>query len=238
MSFHAGKCCHLVSKNKVSATRLFSSVPQFPLYTTFIHTYMYILPFVSVVLCHKGIYSPKSSGRSDARRNLSKSSSPSTTVCGAKSSMEVICRHHMTLPTALSRAVCCATAVLYLFLHDAARHFQRCKVGIPIRFRKDGSVFNLRRLQARTMTFAAVVRDLLYADDCALMAHTQADAQQLFNRLTSSLPVITAGETALPAVQKFCYLGSMLSSDANIDDNISSRLAKVSHSFGKLSKRL
>jgi len=27
-SFHAGKCCHLVSENEASATRLFSSVCQ------------------------------------------------------------------------------------------------------------------------------------------------------------------------------------------------------------------
>jgi len=66
------------------------------------------------------------------------------------------------------------------------------------------------------------------------MAHTQADAQQLFsrflnaatrfgltvsprktevmlqpvNRLISSPPVVMDGETALPAVEKFCYLGS------------------------------
>jgi len=43
---------------------------------------------------------------------------------------------------------------------------KNCDVGIPIRFRADMTVFNLRRLQARTKTFAAVVRDLLYADDC------------------------------------------------------------------------
>ena len=128
-----------------------------------------------------------------------------------------------------------------------------------------GSVFNLRRpIQARTKTFAAVVRELVYADDYALMAHTQADAHQLFsrflnastrfgltvslrktevmlqpvNRLTSLPPVIIAGETALPAVEKFCYLGSTLSSDVNIDNDISSRLDKTSHSFGRLSRRL
>ena len=54
--------------------------------------------------------------------------------------------------------------------------FKDCDAGIPIRFRTDGSVFNLRRLQARSKTFAAVVRNLLYADDSALMALTQADA--------------------------------------------------------------
>jgi len=46
------------------------------------------------------------------------------------------------------------------------------------------------------------------------------------------------GETALPAVEKSCYLGGTLSSDANIDNDVSSRLAKASHSFGRLSRRL
>jgi len=42
-------------------------------------------------------------------------------------------------------------------------------------------VFNLRRLQARTTTFAALIRDLLYTDDCASLAHSEADAQHLFD---------------------------------------------------------
>ena len=60
--------------------------------------------------------------------------------------------------------------------------FRDCEVGVPVRFRTDGNVFNLRRLQARTKTFAAMIRDLLYADDCALLAHSEADAQHLFDR--------------------------------------------------------
>jgi hypothetical protein len=142
--------------------------------------------------------------------------------------------------------------------------FKDCDVGIPVRFRTDGGIFNLRRLQARTKTFAATIRDLLYADDCALMAHTQADVQHLFslflnaatrfgltvslkktevmfqpvNRSTCTSPIIMAGETPLPVVDSFCYLGSILSSDANVDDDISSRIAQASQSFGRLSRRL
>ena len=61
---------------------------------------------------------------------------------------------------------------------------------------------------------------------------------QPVNRLTSSPPVIMPGETALPAVEKFCYLGNTMSSDANIDNDISSRLAKASQSFDRHSRRL
>jgi len=36
-----------------------------------------------------------------------------------------------------------------------------CDLGVLIQFRTDGSVFILRRLQARTNVFSAVIRDLL-----------------------------------------------------------------------------
>ena len=44
--------------------------------------------------------------------------------------------------------------------------------GVYIRFRTDGSVFNLRRLLSRTKTLEQLMLDLLFADDCALLAHT------------------------------------------------------------------
>jgi len=37
--------------------------------------------------------------------------------------------------------------------------FKDCDSGIPVRFRADGNVFNLCRLQARTKTFVAMIRD-------------------------------------------------------------------------------
>ena len=50
---------------------------------------------------------------------------------------------------------------------------------------------NLRRLQAHTKTFAAMIRDLLYADDCALLARSEADAQHLFDRFYRAYSSIT-----------------------------------------------
>ena len=60
--------------------------------------------------------------------------------------------------------------------------FKDYELGVPVRFRAADNVFNLRRLHARTKTFSAVIRDLLHADDCALLAHSEADAQHLFDR--------------------------------------------------------
>ena len=46
--------------------------------------------------------------------------------------------------------------------------------GVYIRYRLDGSLFNLRRLvHAHTKTVEQLVRDLLFADDAALVAHTE-----------------------------------------------------------------
>ena len=44
--------------------------------------------------------------------------------------------------------------------------------GIYIRFRTDGSVINLRRLLSRTKTIEQLILELIFADDCALLAHT------------------------------------------------------------------
>ena len=51
--------------------------------------------------------------------------------------------------------------------------------GIFMRYRVDGSVFNLQRLRAKTNVFHTVIRDPLFANDCALMAHTVEDIQEL-----------------------------------------------------------
>ena len=52
--------------------------------------------------------------------------------------------------------------MLSAMLMDA---FQDSDTGSPIRYRFDGNVFNLRRLQAKTMVQTSVLDELLYADD-------------------------------------------------------------------------
>lgn len=135
---------------------------------------------------------------------------------------------------------------------------------VYIRYRLDSSLFSLRRLQALTKTLEQLIRDHLFADDAALVTHTEtvlqcvsscfAEAAQHF-RFKVSLkktevlhqlvprekyrpPHITIGETELKAVHLFTYLGCTITSDAKIDREINNRLAKANRGFGRLYNRV
>ena len=58
--------------------------------------------------------------------------------------------------------------------------------GIYIRFRTDGSLFNLRRLLACTKTIGELINNPLFTDDCALLAHTEEALQRIVNRLSDA----------------------------------------------------
>lgn len=51
--------------------------------------------------------------------------------------------------------------------------------GIYVRFRIDGSILNLRCPLARTKIHHQLVLEFLYADDCALLAHTEDSLQRI-----------------------------------------------------------
>ena len=118
--------------------------------------------------------------------------------------------------------------------------------GTYIRFRTDGSLFNLRRLLARMKTIEELITELLFVDDCALLAHTEEALQQIVNRfshaaknlgLTISLkktevlyqpsprvayspPHISIDGTNLNAVEHFIYLDSVISNDATVNKDL------------------
>jgi len=64
--------------------------------------------------------------------------------------------------------------------------FKDCEAGTPSHYHTDGDVFDLLRLQAKTKVQLAVIRDLLFADDCALVVRTPAELQLLFDQFFSA----------------------------------------------------
>lgn len=133
-------------------------------------------------------------------------------------------------------------------------------IGIGITSRMDGSIFNLRRLQAKTKVKKDMINDLLFADDCALNSNSESAMQQNVDKfaeacvnfgLTISIkktevlhqpapgkmyiePNITINGQRLKAVDKFTYLGSTLSRNVVVDDEIDARLSKANAAFGRL----
>ncbi len=59
--------------------------------------------------------------------------------------------------------------VFAAMFHDAS---QDNDDGIQLKYRTDGGVLNLRRLKANTKVKVTTLRELLFADDCALNSNT------------------------------------------------------------------
>ena len=138
--------------------------------------------------------------------------------------------------------------------------FQDGNNGIPIRYRFDGKLFNLRRFQAKPKVHTEVLDEFLFADDIANGAPTeekmQKDAGQVSDScdsydLTISIKktevvyqpapgkpykelIITVKGQRLQVVDKFTYLGSTFSRAVHIDDEVNARIAKASAAFGRL----
>ena len=123
---------------------------------------------------------------------------------------------------------------------------------------------NSTHFRAASKVELLTIRDLLFADDCALAACSQEALQRLCDSfaaasrrfgLTISIkktetlyqpalgnmhvpPVITIDDKPLNAVENFKYLGSIVSSNASMDAEITARIAKATSAFGRLVKRL
>ena len=58
--------------------------------------------------------------------------------------------------------------------------------GVYVRFRYDGSIFDLRRLSAKTKTLNSLIQEALFADDCALVAHKPGGLQAMLNSFSDA----------------------------------------------------
>ena len=110
--------------------------------------------------------------------------------------------------------------------------------GVYLRYRLDGTLFNLHRLTIKTKTVKETVLEALFADDCVLMAHRESHLQIIVNKFTEAprllgltislgktevlfqpAPAVVANRltisidgTQLKTVDNFKYLGSVMSS--------------------------
>ena len=131
---------------------------------------------------------------------------------------------------------------------------------IPIRYRFDGKLFNLRRLQAKSKVQTEVLDEFLLADDMARGAPTEEKMQKGAYQVSDSCdsyeftisikktevvyqpapgkpykePTITVKGQRLQVEDKFTYLRSTLSRVVHIDDEVNARIAKPSAASGRL----
>ena len=126
--------------------------------------------------------------------------------------------------------------------------------------RDDGKLFNLARLRAKTKVRHVVIREMLFADDAALVTHTIEDLQQLMDRLSHackefgltisikktkvmgqgivSPPSINIDNVTLDAVDRLTYLGSTIDSNLSLDAEINIRVAIAAAVMSKLNRRV
>src|SRR5437867_4622686 len=150
-----------------------------------------------------------------------------------------------------------------LLIIVAVLYYLLLYIKVEIRFRS-GKLFKLSRLRASTKVLEELIQELLYADDCALEAHTLHDIQALTDSFANSAsrfgltiniqktevmfqpapgkaysnPQVNINGVSLKLVSQFCYLGSTLSNDALLDKEITNRISKASSSYGMLSDRV
>jgi len=147
-----------------------------------------------------------------------------------------------------------------MLLHVAYKH---CNIGVPLAFRTDRNLFDLRKLQSESKTTSAQFVNsslqttvLWQRTLCmkpkhyliSLMASRRfglsvslKKTEELFQPSPDNIyttPVVTIDNTALPVAETFCYLGSHIHCTGSLDDEITTRLAKATAAFGCLRKRL
>ncbi|XP_069984652.1 transposon TX1 uncharacterized 149 kDa protein [Penaeus vannamei] len=126
--------------------------------------------------------------------------------------------------------------------------------GVQISYRLDGNLFNLRRLQAKTLVTLEAVHELQYADDTAFVSSSPDGLQRTINAVAEAysrsglaintgktevlnmcqppIPVLLTNQQPLKNVEEFTYLGSVLSNTNDLSSEVQRRIGLASASFG------
>nr|VZI42997.1 unnamed protein product [Spirometra erinaceieuropaei] len=134
--------------------------------------------------------------------------------------------------------------------------------GIRIAYRTDGYLLNQRRMHFQSRVSTTTVRELLFADDCALNTISEEEMQRsidLFSVASENFglvintqktlvmhqpppnpatppnaPQISVNGTQMQVVGNFPHLVITLSLNTKIDDEVARRISKASQVFGRL----
>uniref|UniRef100_A0A5F8GJ83 Reverse transcriptase domain-containing protein n=1 Tax=Monodelphis domestica TaxID=13616 RepID=A0A5F8GJ83_MONDO len=161
---------------------------------------------------------------------------------------------------------CVLAPVLFnLYFTQVLRHtVMDLDLGIYIKYRLNVSLFDLRRLTAKTKTTERLILEALFADDCALMAHQENQLQTIVDIISTTTKLfgltiglsktevlfqpapgrptnqqcITINGTQLSNVNTFKYLGSTIAKDGSLDHMIKARIQKASQAPGRLCSKV
>ena len=132
--------------------------------------------------------------------------------------------------------------------------FQDGDNGIPIRYRFNGKLFNLRGLQAKSKVHTEVLDEFRFVHDMAKGVPTEEKLQKVKIKYLTPETAMTSQSASkrpstwqalqgahhyseksrLQVVDKFTYIESTLSRVVHIDDEVNARIAKASAAFGRL----
>nr|VZI37926.1 unnamed protein product [Spirometra erinaceieuropaei] len=137
------------------------------------------------------------------------------------------------------------------------------RLGIRIAYRTDGHLLNQRLMHFPSRVSTTTVHELLFADDCALNITSEEEMQRSMDLFSAACenfglvintqktvvmhqppphsvtapnapPQISVNGTQLQVVENFPYLGSTLSRNTKIDDEVANRISNASQAFGRL----
>jgi len=140
--------------------------------------------------------------------------------------------------------------------------FEDSSDGVFIQTRQNADLFNIAHFKAKTKTSQKIVREMLFADDSAMVAHEAQSIQRLVDRFSLaakqfSLKInikkkeclyqplenqhavqppgdIIVYNEALAQTKNFIYLGNTTSDDVRLDGELIFRMGKASAAHEKL----
>ncbi|BHF85662.1 hypothetical protein SprV_1002883400 [Sparganum proliferum] len=128
--------------------------------------------------------------------------------------------------------------------------------GIHIAYRTDGHLLNQRRIYFKSRLSTTTVYKLLFAEDSTLNTTSEEEMQRIMDLFSAACAnfglvintqktvvmhqtpptasQISVNKTQLPVVENCPYLGSTISHNTKIDDEVANRIAKASQAIGRL----